>query len=208
MSPLLLAGVLLASAGVPTDRLDDVLRRERAARKACGPRAVWHCLRRLGVAASFDAVCDEVGLDEQGSTVDRLVEAFRRRGLPAQVVEGPTSRLHELPVPSILVVNKSHVIVYEGPDPDGDGVRYYETATRSMKTATRGAFERDWSGVAIIFESPQLSVSSFVLLAATAAVAVMLLGGAAHVLSWPRRQIAPPAGGLSCEPSGGVEPSR
>jgi hypothetical protein len=173
-----LAMTLAAAVGVTSDRLDDILRVEGAARKACGPRAVWHCLRRFGVEAPFETVCEEAGLDDEGSSLDRLVDTLRKHDLPAQAIRESTDRILDLPVPAILIIENRHCIVYEGLEPGGEGkVRYYEPAKRMMKTAALDTLRREWSGQAIVFEPPPMTLVSFLLLACGAGVATILLAG-------------------------------
>ena len=123
-----------------------------------------------------------------------LVAALRKHGLPARAVVCDPAKIAELPVPSILVIDDSHCVVYEGFQPDGKTVRYYEPAHREYKTATAGAFLRDWSGQAIVFEEPQLSLVSFFALAGVAAVATCLSCALAATLWRSRRnpKTAPP----------------
>lgn len=201
-----LALLLLAASGVPSDELDAHLRQAEMDRKSCGPRAAWHCLRRFGRDVSFDDVSRDVGHTEKGTRLDDLVAGLRKNGLPARAVVCEPAQLAELPVPSILVIDDSHCIVYEGFEADGKTVRYYEPAHRQYKTASAGAFLRDWSGKAIVFEEPQLSPVWFAALAAVAAAGTCLSCALAAGLwrSWaaPRRAAPPPNEAEPCASDG------
>lgn len=168
---------LLMSATVTTDQLDSRIQEAEQARKSCGPRAVWYCLRRFGIEVPFATVCRDADLDADGSSLRALLNTFQQHGVPAEAVVGSPDRLGELPVPSVLVIDDSHCVVFEGVDPARRRVRYYEPSEGRMREASIEAFQKGWSGQAIVFEPPQMSVASFGKLALVGAAATWLFAG-------------------------------
>lgn len=176
------AAVLLAAlavggppAGLSTDDLDEYARKVVRSRLNCGPTCVWYCLRMLGYPADRSELCREADIGPTGTSLRKLVELCGRRGVSAKTITTPPNTLPTLAVPSILVVDGGHAVVYLGTDPDGT-VSFFEPADGKRRTAPREKVERNWSGEAVVFEDPAPSLAFVLSVAAATAAAVVLVG--------------------------------
>ena len=160
--------------GLSTDRLDEYVRDVQARRKACGPTAVRFCLNWYGVPAEREELFREAKLGPEGTSLQSLVELCAARDLDPRAVNRPDRDVSALPAPCLLVVDKSHCVVYLGLT-EGDSVRYYEPATDRVLTAERARVEQNWTGEAVLFGPPPLAASAFAALAAGVA-GVLVLG--------------------------------
>jgi hypothetical protein len=95
--------------------------------------------------------------------------------LEARGVVVTTKDLGTLPIPSIIIVDRTHVVVYQGLSADGDVVRFFEPATGQLLTAPREKVVRSWTGEAIVFDGPRLSPAAFWAIAGCAAGVTGLL---------------------------------
>jgi ABC-type bacteriocin/lantibiotic exporter with double-glycine peptidase domain len=178
MTALLLTVVLaggLPAGGLSTDDLDEYVRQMERAKLNCGPTCVWYCLRMLGHEADRDTLCRVADIGPTGTSLQKLVELCGRRGVTAKTITTPPNTLHTLAVPSTLVVDRGHAVVYLGTDPDGT-VSFFEPADGQRKTAPREKVERNWSGEAVVFEDPAPPPAFVLSVAAVAATAVVLVG--------------------------------
>lgn len=173
--------LLVCSAGPPgeglsTDRFDEYVLRVQSQRKACGPTAVWYCLRQQGVPADRAELCREAVLGPDGVSLQSLLDVCATSGVRAAAILCESRDVRTLPVPSIVVVDQSHCVVYLGAEADGDLVRYHEPATDRVLIAPRSRVERNWTGEAIVFGSPALSPAIFYSVVAVVAAGT-LAGG-------------------------------
>src|SRR5205085_4926983 len=104
--------------------------------------------------------------------------------------------LDSLPVPSIIVVQEGHCIVYQGPAEDGERVRVFEPGSGRVMTPHRETILRAWNGEAIVFDGPRPSAAAFWLAAAAVALATALLTTGA-LRRWGARGRPQPAAGNS-----------
>lgn len=81
-----------------------------------------------------------------------------------------------LPAPAILVIKPAHCVVFEGLTEDGRGVRYFEPSNGQMKTVAREAMSREWTGEAIVYQSPELSWRAFLAWVGFGAAAATVMG--------------------------------
>lgn len=183
------AAVLLAAltvggppaGGLSTDDLEEYIRNVERSRLNCGPTCVWYCLRMFGHTADRGELCREADIGPTGTSLQKLVELCGRRGVSAKTITTPPNTLHTLAVPSILVVDRGHAVVYLGTDPDGT-VTFFEPAAGKQMTAPREKVERNWSGEAVVFENPAPPPAFVLSVAAATAVGVVLVG----VIGWRR----------------------
>ena len=157
---------LVALGSLPTDKaLDARLEQVAQARVACGPRAVWYSLRRLGHDADLEEVCKQTHLQTDGTSLADLLRTLRYYDVPAQAIVCDPLAIPSLPVPSILVLGRRHSVVFDGLEPDGQTVRYYEPAEGRVRTAPLPAVQRSFSGEVIIFEPMPITFAAFCALA-------------------------------------------
>lgn len=156
------------AASVSTEAIDAYADRVSKARKACGPTAVWYCLRRLGHETRLADLWEQAQVGPDGVSLQKLLDLLRSRGVSARALVGDRHRLEDVPVPAIVVVDQTHCVVYEGVEPGGQQVRFFEPASNQMRLVSRETFQRHWSGQVIVFEPPTLSPRAF--------TAVALLG--------------------------------
>ena len=162
--------------GLPTDRLDDYVQNMQLRRKACGPTALWYCLHRFGIPVDRDELCREAGIGTEGISLARLLELSEARGLQPLAINAAKKDVRVLPIPSILVVDQVHCVVYLGTGSGDDEVQYYEPATNRVLSASREKVERNWTGEAILFDKPTLAPVSYFSIAAAIA-SIVLFGG-------------------------------
>ncbi len=174
---------------VSTENLDLYVEGVAKSRKACGPTAAWYCLRRLGYDVRLKDVWQQAQFGPDGMSMADLLELFHSRGVAAQAMVSTPRRLETLPIPAILVIDQKHCIVYEGIEPDGQTVRYFEPSTGQMRRASRSAFYRQWSGEVIVFESPSLSPRAFAFVVLLGAAGTLGLATASLRL-WSHRRPA------------------
>lgn len=184
---LVLCGYLWAGPGefLSTEDLDAYLNKVRAARKACGPTAAWYCLRRLGHDVTLEAIREQCPPDENGVSLQLLLELLHSHGVPAQALYSGSRPVDALPVPCILVIKSSHCVVFEGVEDDGKRVRCFEPAEGRIRTVSRQTVEREWSGEVIVLQPPALSNGAFVMVAAAGMMSIVLPAAALSAL-WSR----------------------
>jgi prepilin-type processing-associated H-X9-DG protein len=172
VSALLLAGSI-GTGPVSTDDLDRYAAAVKATRKSCGPIAIYHCMRRLGYPVDLADVVTKSGLGPDGANVQRLLEVMRSQGVPARAAVGDPTDYKSLPVPSILIIDSRHCVVFEGLDADGN-VQYFEPSDGQCKLAARDRLTPHWTGEVITFERPAMTWGAFLAWTAFAAMAVLL----------------------------------
>ena len=163
------------SAGLTTDRIDDYAQQVKQQRKDCGPTAVWFVLRHQGIDADREALCQEADIGKDGTSLQKLVELCEAHHLEPTAIQSEAKDVSTLPIPSIIVVDKTHCVVYLGRN-DEEQIQFYEPATHRIMTATPEKVQRNWSGEAIVFGSPVISPLHLGVILAVAA-ASMVLGG-------------------------------
>lgn len=161
--------------GLSTDDLDEYVRKVERSRLNCGPTCVWYCLRMFGHPADREELCREADIGPAGTSLHKLVELFGRRGVSARTITTPANTLHTLAVPSILVVDRGHAVVYLGTAADGT-VTLFEPADGKRLTAPREKVERNWSGEAVVFQDPAPPLAFVLSVAAAVAAGVVLVG--------------------------------
>jgi hypothetical protein len=164
---------------VSTDELDRYVERAKKQQNACGPTAVWRCLRLTGHKVPLSELWATTAIEEDGTNLEDLVRLSGSYGVPAQALESSNPNVDDLHVPTILIINNSHCIVFEGFEADGQRIRYFEPSQGKIKTISRQELERQWSGKAIVFARPALSRHGFgaiIILAALGTIG-MAVGG-------------------------------
>lgn len=169
--------VLLSAqgSGLSTANLDAYVRHVIVARKNCGPTAVWYCMKQLKIDASHADLCREAGIGADGTSLQSLIDLCGARGLKARGIVCAPPNVDLLPVPSIIVVDGTHCVVYQGVASDGRTVTYFEPSERQLRTASRDRVERNWTGAAIMFERPGLSIASFWIVLGLTAFTIVFL---------------------------------
>jgi hypothetical protein len=111
--------VLWCLAGDPansisTEELNAYAAQVVRARNACGPTAVWYCLRRLGHDVTLADVWRQADIGADGTSLQNLLDLLHAHGAPARALVGDPQRLDTLPPLSILVIGGTHCVVFEG----------------------------------------------------------------------------------------------
>src|SRR5262249_52533834 len=147
------------------------------------------CLRLYGYSVPLSEVWAKSSIEEDGTNLEELVRLANSYGQPAQALASSKPNLDDLYVPTILVVGDSHCIVFEGFEPGGQRVRYFEPAQGKIKTISRQGLERQWSGKAIVFARPALSSRGFIAIMILAAIATIGMATGSKFLIIQRRQV-------------------
>jgi ABC-type bacteriocin/lantibiotic exporter with double-glycine peptidase domain len=158
------------------DDIDDRVSEIIKAKRRCGPVAVWYCLKRHGYTVSGDEVVSRSPTNEQGTSLQELLDLCRSYGLTAEGIRGDPRNFAALPVPSILVIGSFHCVVYEGVDWGKRQVLFFEPTAGKHKTASLEELQHFWTGEALVFRHPQTSSTSVVALAALIASSILLAG--------------------------------
>src|ERR1043166_5416104 len=113
MTLLPLVGCVLFALGISngvlsTDRLEEYAQNAKFARKSCGPTAVWYCMRQLGMDVKRADLCRDADLGPSGANLQTLLELCRSRGLNGTAIACDPIDVETLPIPSIIVVDKTH----------------------------------------------------------------------------------------------------
>ncbi len=161
---ILSCGLCCGSLGeVSTENIDSYVDMVVKARKACGPTSVWYCLRQLGHRVQLVDLWRESKIEADGTNLQDLLNLLHAHGVSAQAIASDPPSLKNLPVPSILVVDDAHCIVFEGLEPDETRVRYFEPSVGKVRTVSCDEMQRHWTGEAIVFGPPALSGGRFAL---------------------------------------------
>src|SRR5216683_3587683 len=162
-NPILLVALIYSGqlGSVSTDELEEYTDQIVMARQACGPTAVCYCLRRFGNTTTLSEVWRQAKINEKGASLEELLDLFSSYNISARALAGDASGLDDLAVPSILIVNDVHCVVFEGLVDGGQTVRFFEPAEGKIRTISRPAMERQWSGEVIVFTRPALSHHGF-----------------------------------------------
>lgn len=180
-------------ASVTSDDLGVLSDRVIQSRKACGPSAVWYCLRRFGRTVPVGEVWDRAGITADGVSLRTLLDLLGTYGVEARGLDIDPGRLETLPVPSMLVIDARHCVVYEGMEPDGQQVRYFDPAGGRPRSYPVDGFRKHWTGEAIVFDPLPLSNRAFARTAGLAALGMLLLAITGRSLGRRRARRPAPA---------------
>lgn len=162
------------------------------AKQSCGPVSLWYCLRRFGKDVPAEEVLRQANLNDQGISLQDLLRLAESFGLPGTVLQAKKARLEDLPMPSIVLArNGVHCVVYDGVDPTGQQVLFFEPSEARVKSMPVEEFRKHWNGEVIVFQPPQLSWGAFSSLVALSCMVVVFAGLLLNRLL-RRRQIRPP----------------
>jgi ABC-type bacteriocin/lantibiotic exporter with double-glycine peptidase domain len=148
---------------VSTENLDDYEAKVQVARKACGPVALCYCLRKCGVDVSLEQILHELPVGEDGVAIAGLVELSASFGVSCRAVRSSPEGLASLPIPSILIVDSTHCVVYEGVAEGGEKAFLFEPALAKVQSVPTNLLRRSWKGEAIIFGAARVSYTSFLM---------------------------------------------
>ncbi len=158
---LLFSPMAIEDGSLSSEELDNRVTAIVSARRRCGPTAVWYCLRRLGRDVRVQEVFDRVAVGSEGVSAQALLDLCSSFGAPAKGVFGSRQNIESLPIPSILIIDSRHCVVYEGISPSGQEVRVFEPTNAGLRTVSMEVVQRQWTGEAIVFSEPQMSLAAF-----------------------------------------------
>jgi hypothetical protein len=118
------------------------LRQSRA--NDCGPAALTHALRQLGLAVPYPDPAFAVPLDRRGCGLDALAREAERRGVVVQMRRLPPTAVEEVQPPAVLHLAEGHFVAFDGKG--GRGVfRLFDPSLGCLEQ-TPGQLSRHWSG--------------------------------------------------------------
>lgn len=167
--------VLSAAPVLPSADIDAYAAKVRANRVACAPISAWYCLRRLGHHVDRQEVLDGAMLGEDGIGAHDLLSLCERFGLHPRAVAGSPDRLAELPIPSILIIDDQHCVVYDGMV-GSDAANVFEPITQRSGVEKTEWLLDHWTGEAIIFGDVRPSTFRVLVVAALSACATIIAG--------------------------------
>ena len=154
--------MIQGDAAISSDDLDAYVDTVLKARKACGPTSAWYFLRRYGKTVKLADLWQSAHMDASGTGLEEVLRLIQMHGVQARGFRMKIDDIRSLPVPAIVVLDESHCVVFEGFEPKGDHIRYYEPATGQLLTAPVEALRTHWTGELIACEPPGLSRVAFV----------------------------------------------
>jgi ABC-type bacteriocin/lantibiotic exporter with double-glycine peptidase domain len=172
---LILATWAFPDCQVSSDDLEYLAQGALERRRACGPISAYICLRWLGRDVSLEEIVKQANPDGQGISVADLLALLREHGVSASLVKDDSADLGEIPPYSILFVGKAHCVVFVGMEKQGESVRYIEPSDGSLRSVPRSVMNRDWTGEAILIQSPELGWLQFLSLLGVSLTGVILL---------------------------------
>jgi ABC-type bacteriocin/lantibiotic exporter with double-glycine peptidase domain len=115
----------------------------------CGPAALAHCLRRIGVPAPYPDPDSTVRLGPRGCGFGQLVREAARWGRCAEHRRLDPPRIDSVAVPAVLYLRRGHFVAYEGADEDGRRI-VHDPALGRMSFSREG-LGRVWTGDVLEF---------------------------------------------------------
>lgn len=146
-----------------------------ANRKACAPIAAWYCLGARGHGVSRADLSEQFVLGEHGVPVAQLLDVLRRYEPQACALQGRAEHLDLLPMPAILII-RSHCVVLVDLDRQREAARIFDPADGRVREVEAEVLQANWSGMALVFAKPRLSLLEWLATAACSAIAVVLPG--------------------------------
>lgn len=128
------------------------LHRDRA---RCGSMALWASLHLLGRAPSLDEILSKSApADERGVRLGDLAAVARDYVHSAHLVESAEgTSIRDLSIPAILVIDENHAVVLAGFGNDRRDALIIDASQNRFEEALVEDIDKQWSGLAIQFES-------------------------------------------------------
>jgi len=125
---------------------------ERRAQALCGPRCLAELLRRRGETVSVETLAKEMQTDEDGTSLQGLTQAARKRGYKGEGLALTQQGLARQSLPVVTLIAPGHYVLVEALS--STGVRVWDPnalaqgkeATQSYDLATWG---KVWDGYAV-----------------------------------------------------------
>ncbi len=127
---------------------DGVVRQEF--RNDCGPAALKMVLEHFGIEVSLEECRREAGLSSRGTSMLRLAEIARRRGVDARGVRFDPGRLRGVPTPLLAYLRMGHFVVLERIDPRTRSLFVKDPALGLLRFSPE-EFAAVWRGEALVF---------------------------------------------------------
>jgi len=178
---VLALGLVAGQSGITSEMLDAYEAAWRTSRKACGPVAVSYCLQRFGRAGSPAELAAQIEFGPDGVAASDLLTVAAKYGMSARALAGDPTNYEALPVPSILILDSRHCVVYEGANANGQ-IQIFEPADGQRKEAIRERLSKRWTGEVIVFDTPALSWFGFSAWAIVAMCGVLLSAKTGSIL--------------------------
>lgn len=146
-------------AAAPGDETITIIQLEQQAheaaalRMACGPLSLWYCLRRTGVNVDAVELLSEFSDRKDGVSLRELIGAASRHGMEPRSIRVHDRSLARLPVPSILVIDDTHCVVFDGLEREGQALIFEPTSGVTGLERSELLSQR-WTGDALAFRSP------------------------------------------------------
>lgn len=157
--------------------------------KACGPLALWYCLRQLHYPVpDCSDYLRQIPLDRRGTDLHTLLEVGKAQGVPVRAIHLETKAWTQLPIPSILIIDDQHCLLYEGPAAKAGHLLILDPADSLLDDWPEEHIQRHWTGQALVFTEPAPTAGDFLgrviwsFLLTSGVVAALLLGW--HLRAW------------------------
>jgi hypothetical protein len=121
----------------------------------CGPAALAHVLRELGLAAPYPDPGSPLALGPRGCRLDEIAREATRRGLVARVRRADPSVPEGIRVPAILHLAVGHFVVLEGRSVGGEWL-VHDPSLGSLAIPPK-TLARQWSGWVLELSLPERS---------------------------------------------------
>lgn len=122
-------------------------------RNDCGPAALAHCLRRIGVPAPYPDPESTVRLGPHGCGFGELVREAARWGRRAEHRRVDPPRIDSVAAPAVLYLRRGHFVAYEGTDGLGRRI-VHDPALGRMSFSPEG-LRHVWTGDVLEFREEE-----------------------------------------------------
>lgn len=113
----------------------------------CGPQCLAELLRRKGRTVNIESLAKEMGTNEEGTSIDRLIGVFERHGYKAQGFRMTLAGLEKQSFPAVALLSPGHYVIVERIS--AEGVQVWDGDANPKETVVpRSKWATLWSGIA------------------------------------------------------------
>ena len=115
----------------------------------CGAASLGMILGHYGRWVTLEELRHECGISRDGSKASNIVKAARHYGLEARGRMSPLDDMLKLPVPSVIMWNNNHFVVFEG---TSGNTFYINDPASGPRKMGREEFKKSYSRIVLVFK--------------------------------------------------------
>lgn len=131
---------------------------KQVALRTCGRDSIAYVLESNGRRDKATLLRSAPAPTDKGYTLGELVEVASRAGLPAVAIRADSNDLTRLKPPFVAHYSDDHFVVVSGITSTGQ-VKLFDPRLQHECLLTREQFVRQWSGSAVLFDSPPVGIA-------------------------------------------------